>query len=370
MEVINKEIIKPGQRVLIRASLNVTLDEDNNIVDDLRLRRTIQTLEIVLHAGGIPILISHLSKANKVTLNKIIEWFDDKGYQANLVSNFFPYQSQLDNFKSGQVYIFENLRDYPGEEANDIEFATTLARYGDIYINESFDSAHRAHASIVGIPSLLPSYAGINFAKEVSELSKVFEPSRPFLFIIGGAKIETKAPLIRKLLDKADQVYVAGALMNPLLAARGFSVGKSLMPEVEIDVTDIVNHPNLVLPVDFVDQDRKILEPNETGDDSQLLGIGPASRQALELLIKESALVAWNGPLGNYEAGYVAGTDMVAKAMSESDTFTIIGGGDTLAAVNDEVEAKIDWVSTGGGAMLDFIESDGDLPAIRALRGL
>lgn len=367
MKVITTDNLGPGQRVLVRASLNVSLDPRGLVVDELRLRRTLQTIQLILAAGAIPILISHIKNDQGSTLQPVADWYRSQGYSVELVSDYFPYDPGKDSFTGGVIYIFENVRNYPGEKANDVNFARDLARYGDVYVNESFDSAHRSHASIVGLPTMLPSYVGVNFAREVAELSKVFAPPRPFTFIIGGAKIETKAPLITKLLDQADQVFIAGALMNPLLAARGINVGQSLMPEHDINLDQITNHPHLVLPVDFVDQDHQVIGADEITDDSKLLGIGTESIKLVEALIKSSRLVVWNGPLGNYEAGFTAGTDAVAQALAESAVYSIIGGGDTLAVVDDQTEAGIDWISTGGGAMLDFIESDGVLPAIEIL---
>jgi phosphoglycerate kinase len=367
MNPIKSKNIKPGDRVLIRSSLNVTLDDGENIIDDLRLRRMLGTIDLVIGAGGIPILLSHIKNDYGSTMMPVVQWFQNEGYDTVLVDDYNPHNNKI-LFEPSMLYIFENLRQHEGEKANEKDFARVLAEYGNLYINESFDSAHRNHTSIVSLPRLMPSYIGINFSNEVDQLSKVFIPNRPFTFIIGGAKIETKAPLIRKLLEKADKVFVGGALMNPLLAAQGVNVGKSLMPDDEIDLEDIANHSNLVLPVDFVKEGHQVVARLETDDQIMLLDIGPESTKALELLIEESDLVVWNGPLGNYEAGYALATNTIAKKLAGSDCYSIIGGGDTLAAFDDQLEKKIDWVSTGGGAMLDFIESNGNLPAISALR--
>jgi len=368
MNTISESDIQPGNRVIIRSSLNVSLNNDGQIVDDLRLRRITDTIDIVISAGGMPILISHIKNDQGSTMKPVVNWFKEFGYNTILISDYYPFDELKNNFLPNTVYVFENLRDYPGEKNNEESFTTDLAKYGDVYINESFDAAHRAHASTVALPKLLPSFVGLNFAAEVFELSKVFEPDRPFTFIIGGAKIETKAPLIRKLLEKADKVFVGGALMNPLLAARGINVGNSKMPEVDIDVSDIAASEKLVLPIDFIDQNRDVVTIDQISDDTQLLDVGPDSTAQLLELISTSKLVVWNGPLGLYEQGYVDSTDAVAQTLSQSDCYSIIGGGDTLAAVDDAVEQGINWISTGGGAMLDFIESDGDLPAIKALQ--
>lgn len=367
MKIISTEQIASGQKVMIRSSLNVSLSENGQVADELRLVRMLDTIQLVHGAGGIPILISHIKNDQGSTLQPVVDWFNNRGFKSELVANYFPYNESIDLSDSDTLYIFENLRDYPGEKANNLEFALALSNYADLYVNESFDSAHREHASIVSLPNLLPAYAGLNFAAEVEQLSKVFTPDRPFTFIIGGAKIETKAPLITKLLDLADKVFVGGALANPLLQASGQEVGKSLLPDQPIDVSNIVNHPILSLPVDFIDQDKQVITLDEVAADSNLLDIGPDSVKALELLIAESDLVIWNGPLGYFEGGYDVATNAIAECLAKTDSYTIVGGGDTLAALGSETESKINWISTGGGAMLDFIESNGELPAISVL---
>jgi phosphoglycerate kinase len=353
---------------LVRASLNVALDSNSQVVDPLRLDRTLETINLILDQGGIPILLSHIENNFDSTMKPVVEWFRSRGYQSELVSDYYPKNSNRADFQSGIVYVFENLRNNPGEKGNDQEFARVLASYGDRYVNESFDSAHRAHASIVSLPTLLPAYAGINFAREVAELSKVFNPDRPFLFIIGGAKFSTKAPLIRELLDQADEVFVGGALMNPLLSARGLEVGQSLMPEEVISVDDLISSPNLRLPIDFINQDRVVLNVDQIQPTDALMDIGPQSVEELSVAIENASLVVWNGPLGNYEKGFSDSTDTIVDILANSNTYSIIGGGDTLAAVSTEAQSKINWISTGGGAMLDFIQSRGDLPAIKVLK--
>ena len=368
MNIINETCINPGDRVLIRSSLNAALDVNGEVVDPLRLRRMIDTIDMVISSGGIPILLSHISNDHRSTMEPVVRWFKNFAYNTILIKDYFPYNESLDNFIPHTVYVFENLRDYSGEKLADSKFAADLAKYGDLYVNESFDSAHRAHASTVILPKLLPAYAGVNFAREVNELSRVLDPDRPFSFIIGGAKIETKLPLIEKLLDTADKVFVAGAIMNPLLAAQGVEVGKSLMPEQPLDYSNIINRPNLELPVDFINQDQEVVSIDDTTPETSLLDIGPESIKAIDLLIEESDLVVWNGPLGNFEAGFATATTEIAAKLSTANCYSIIGGGDTLAAVDDKVQQGINWISTGGGAMLDFIESDGNLPAIKVLQ--
>lgn len=367
MKIISKNDIKPGDKVLVRASLNVALDNDLNVIDTLRLERTRETIDLIIQSGGIPILISHIENKLGSTMAPIVSWFNRNGYKAELIGDYHTKSSDDINFAFGIVYIFENLRNYPGEKSNDLEFAGMLAGFGDLYVNESFDSSHRSHSSIVGLPTLLPAFAGINFAREVEELSKVFNPSRPFLFIIGGAKFSTKAPLIEELLDQADEVFVAGALMNPLLQARGIEIGQSLMPEKPISVEKMLASSKLRLPIDFTNQDDVILDQYEVGPDDSLLDIGPLSIEELSAAIETASLVVWNGPLGNYEKGFCESTDTIIEILADSDAYSIIGGGDTLAAISGDMQSKINWISTGGGAMLDFIQSHGDLPAIKVL---
>ena len=364
MKSINEISDLSGKRVLIRSSLNVALDDNGVVVDDLRLRRTLETIDYVFDKGGIPILISHIVNDQGSTLEPIKTWYQDNDYQVELTDDYLDHELSFD---SGILYILENLRRHDGEKANSDSFAWKLAQLGDVYVNESFDSAHRSHASTVALPKLLPSYSGFNFNREVIELSKTFDPDRPFTFIIGGAKFETKAPLITKLLDMADKVFVGGALQNPPLSAIGYEIGGSLMPDKSIDLGNIISHPNLVLPVDFIDQHNNVIGRDEIESDTVLMDIGPESIKSAGLLIDESDLVVWNGPMGNYENGFSTGTDELVRMLDSSNAYSIVGGGDTLASIDDQIESQLNWISTGGGAMLDFIESDGALPAIRAL---
>jgi phosphoglycerate kinase len=275
------------------------------------------------------------------------------------------------DMQDGDVLMLENLRLDPGEKANDPEFAKKLAAYGDLYVNDAFSVSHRKHASLVGVPKLLPSYFGLQFLKEVENLSKAFTPTHPFLFILGGAKFDTKLPLIEKYLAKADHVIVVGALANNVYKTRGYEVGTSLVSLGEFGIEAMLPNPKFVVPCDVTikkpDGSLSLKSADKVELDEYIGDVGPETISTIEGLVIDASLIVWNGPLGNYEAGFFDKTEQLAQIIADSKATTIVGGGDTLASIEKlGLMDKFTFVSTAGGAMLDFLVNE-TLPAIGAL---
>lgn len=274
----------------------------------------------------------------------------------------------IDYSAPGSVIIFENLRRHEGEEKNDPEFAKHLASFGDIYINDSFPECHRKHASIVGIPEILPSFAGRQLIQEITNLSKSFNPEHPFLFILGGAKVETKLPLINNFLDNADNIFIGGILANDFLKTMNLETGKSALSNQTVP-KELLDNKKIILPTDIV-VDRGGKKENISHDavleNDRIFDIGRKSVEDVCYLIKKAKFILWNGPVGFCEGGFCDGTESIANAIADSKAVSIVGGGDTLASVSDEVQAKMTFISTGGGAMLDYL-ANGNIPGVEAL---
>lgn len=373
IDELNAEELK-GKLVLLRLDLNVPVI-NGEVTDTFRLDRVIETVDYLRDKEARVIIISHIESGNK-TLVPV--W--------NYLNGFFPLKfsptyftpeaiDKLVSLKDGEVILFENLRVNPGEKENDKGFAKQLSQMAEIYINDAFAVSHRKHASIVGVPQFLPHYGGLLLKQEIEHLSKTFNPERPFLFILGGAKFETKMPLIKKYLDKADKVFLAGALANNLYKERGLEVGTSLVSEVSSDIRGISTNPKVIAPFD-------VTVTNATGEvfnrtsteirkDECIVDIGTEAVKQLEILVKEAKTILWNGPLGNYELGFQDKTEVLAKIVADNTvtkTLTsIVGGGDTVASIHKlDLNQKFTFLSTGGGAMLDFLVNE-TLPGIQAL---
>ena len=319
-----------GKKVLVRVDWNVLI-EDGKVVDDFRIKKSLSTLEYLKGAGAKVVIATHLEPEDTDT--KLLQTYVPKGMR-----------------------LLENLRTNPGEESNSKEFAEKLASKIDLYVNEAFSVSHRRHASIVGVPLYLPSYIGLQFALEIKELSKAFYPKKPFLLILGGAKFDTKLPLLKKFIHIADCIFVGGALANNFFKEQGVDIGRSLASEGDFGLKALLNTGKIILPEDTIIKDGKILDA------------GPRTMENLKSIISTSKLVLWNGPLGGYENGYKVATLALAKIISESSCESIIGGGDTFASIKElNLFDKFSFVSTGGGAMLDFLAT-GTLPGIEALK--
>jgi phosphoglycerate kinase len=359
-----------GKRVIARFDWNVPLAEDGSVANDYRLRASFETLGALLTRGASVLAISHLGRKGE-SLAPVVSALRAHFPGASLVEDPFTPEGAacVCGLTAGQLCVAENIRRWPEEEANDGAFAAKLAALGDIYVNDAFPVSHRAQASVDALPRLLPSYGGAQLSREVAALSKVFSPAHPFVFILGGAKFETKLPLLRRF-QAADKIFLGGALLNDLLKAKGMLVGASLVSEDPSAVAEVAAWQNLVLPESLVVANaagaRRTVKPgDEVAADERILDVGAEN---LKASLSGAAFVLWNGPLGLCEAGFKEGTEAAARAVADSGATAIVGGGDTVAAIEAQgIADKFTFVSTAGGAMLDFLASGGDLPGLLAL---
>lgn len=359
-----------GKTVLLRVDFNVSI-KDGQVLDDFRIRAALPTIDFLIGKHAKIILITHLGKDGTESLKPVID-------------RFF----EISKIPKDKVTFFENIRKFPGETDNNLDFAKSLSILGDIYVNDAFSVSHREHASIVLLPKLMPSYAGFQMEKEVKNLSRAFhKPKHPFLFILGGAKFSTKMPLIKKYLELADQVFIGGALANDFLKAEGDEVGKSLVDDTNYGIREVLKNQKLILPIDVVVKSGNDLinkKVSEVDKDETILDVGSNTVKNLTSFIRTSKLILWNGPLGKYEAGGAESTKEVLKLVADSKAESIIGGGDLVSvlsslepppasAMPEALRAGRSYklkpnlfVSTGGGATLDFL-AYGTLPGIKAL---
>lgn len=357
-----------GKRVLLRLDLDVPL-EKGVVRDTFRMERSRPTLQFLKEQGARVLIISHLGRNPTETLEPAFKYLK-KEFPIEFVKTIAEARERMAALGEGKFLLLQNLRSFPGETKNDPAFAQELASLGDLYVNEAFAVSHREHASIVGVPKLLPSFSGFVFAEEVTELSKAFSPAHPALLVLGGAKFETKTPLIERFLSIVDHVYVCGALANDLYHARGYEVGVSLISDCIIS-QKLPENPKMLVPSDVIvraptgnaEKGADNVEKNE-----KIVDAGSEAIADLRALVENAAFVLWNGPLGEYEAGYDQGTIALAQMLAECDAETIIGGGDLLAIVSKlGLLECFSFVSTGGGAMLEFLAS-GTLRGIDALK--
>ncbi|HEX8994205.1 MAG TPA: phosphoglycerate kinase [Candidatus Paceibacterota bacterium] len=359
-----------GKRVLLRAGLNVPIGKDGAITDTYRLDRALMTINDLAAHGARTVIVAHLGR-NGDSLRAVYEAL---AARAKVRISFFdgalaqaPEQAAL--LADGECLMLENIRRYPGEEANDPALARELAALGDLFVNDAFADSHRAHASIVGVAQLLPSYAGLLMQEEVEQLSSALVPPAHSLAIMGGAKFETKQPLIEKLLRSYERVCVGGALGSDMMKACGLSVGTSLVSEM-LPPHELTLNTHIYVPSDVMvhgEKGDRATSTHNIQDDESIVDIGPSTLEAWSTMIAEAPLILWNGPLGIYEDGYGAGTDAIAKTIDTKATRAIVGGGDTLAAIEKySFDPSRVFLSTGGGAMLEFLTA-GTLPGIEVL---
>ncbi len=360
-----------GKKIILRVDFNVPIVAEE-VRDDFRIQRTLPTVKMLSEAGAKVIMIAHLESEVTNSLARVATYISKSIPLKAFVTDFAQAPAVVNEMMNGEIIMLENLRVHEGEKGNDQKFAEQIARLGDIYVNDAFSVSHRSHASIVSVPKFLPSYAGPLLAQEVEELSKAFDPERPFLFVLGGAKFDTKLPLVEKFLIIADYVFVGGALSNDVFKEKGYEVGRSLIAKQRINMRHIERNPKLMVPEDVVVANsavREVRSPDNVGIDESILDAGPQTVSMLSDLLTDVAFVLWNGPLGDYEHGYAEGTENLAKAITQSKAKSVIGGGDTIAVVAKAgLLDKFSFISTGGGAMLEFL-AKGTLPGIEALEG-
>lgn len=361
-----------GKRVLLRSDFNLPLDNHGEVADAFRLARGWETVKYLSERDARVIVISHIGRDPEESLAPVAKAMKRLGQVA-----FVPdltgrvAKDTTSALKDGEVVLLENLRRDARETENDESFAKELASLADIYVDDAFAAMHRAHASIVGVPKFLPSYCGLLVREEANMIDAARSPAQPSFAILGGAKFETKAPLISLLLEKYDHLFIVGALASDIFKAQGLQVGRSLISE-ELPGEDVLRHPHLVAPVDVTVEDTnaqaRVKKPGDVSTDDKIVDIGPDSVALVAPLIAQAKFILWNGPSGLYEAGYVHYTQALAELIAESEAQKVIGGGDTIAAIQQSgVDQKsLGFLSTGGGAMLEYLLK-GTLPGIEAL---
>lgn len=349
-----------GKFVLLRASLNVPI-KDGVVSNRFRIDRTLPTLRYLHEQGAKTIVVAHIGRNPEETLKPVFEELEK-----NLPLHWggkvggTELQQRKDLMGDGDILLVENLRQNEGEKTNDETFVEMLAALGEIYINDAFAVAHRKHASTYGVAKKLPAYAGLTMIDEVTELAKVMQPESPSLFMIGGSKFDTKMPLVEKYLDLYDNVFVGGALANDIFKAQGFEVGKSMVSDVSLKGSKLLTNKKLLLPIDVIVDGpggRSVKLPSEVTPDESILDCGPMTIDMLATYVEKAKTILWNGPFGAYEQGYIQSTEITARHVAATDGFSVIGGGDTVAAVEKmKINNLFNFVSSGGGAMLTFLE--------------
>ena len=384
-----RDVEVAGKRVFVRVDFNVPL-ENGRITDDTRIRETLPTIRHLMERGAKIILASHLGRpkgkvVEELRLTPVARRLSEllgKPVQKADEAVGDAVKAKVAALGDGDVLLLENVRFYPGEEANDPELARAFAELADLYVNDAFGAAHRAHASTEGIARHLPAVAGLLMEKEITVLGRALNnPDRPLTAIVGGAKVKDKIDVIDKMIEIADNILIGGGLVYTFLKAQGKEIGKSLVDDTKLEAAlgfiekAKVLGKNFMLPVDFVVADRFAADANTrvVGADEipagwEGLDIGPKTAAAYAEVIRASKMVIWNGPMGVFEMEpFAGGTRAVAQACAETAAYTILGGGDSAAAVGKfGLADKMDHISTGGGASLEFMEGK-VLPGVAAL---
>lgn len=384
-----RDIELTGKRVFVRVDFNVPL-ENGKITDDKRIRETLPTINYLIEQGAKIILASHLGRPNGEVVEelrhtasavRLSELLGKPVAKANEAIGD-AVKAQIAEMQNGDVLLLENVRFYAGEEKNDSELAKQFAELADVFVNDAFGAAHRAHASTEGIAHYLPAVSGLLMEKELDVLGKALNnPARPFTAIVGGSKVKDKIAVIEKMIEIADNIIIGGGLSYTFFKAQGYEIGQSLLDNSKLDLTlEFIEKAkaagkNLYLPVDIVVTDEfsanantKIVPVDSIPADMEGIDIGPKTREIYADVIKNSKLVVWNGPMGVFEIEpFSHGTQAVAKATAETSAYTVIGGGDSAAAAEKfGLADQMDFISTGGGASLEFMEGKA-LPGVVAL---
>jgi phosphoglycerate kinase len=384
------EVEIKDKKIFLRVDFNVSLNPNYTIADDARITQTLPTIQYLLKNKNKLIIVSHLDRPKKrdpklslnIVAKKLHSYFSN--YKVNVVDDFLTDSSLIEKQKENEILFLENIRFYPEEKKCDQKFAQKLAALAEVYVNDAFGLSHRADASIVSVPKYLPSYGGLLLKKEITMISQAIRrPKKPFVAIIGGAKIETKINMIDKLTEIADYILIGGGLANTFLCAHGYEIGNSFCEYEKVTQARHLlflaaqKHTAVILPSDVIignPNDTKgigsVRRINDIPKDAHILDIGPDSQAKYGSIIAKAKTIIWNGPVGFIENPvYKRGTEFIYYAIAQNTQATsIVGGGDTLAAISKkEYLDKITHISTGGGAMLEFIEK-GTLPGIEALK--
>lgn len=385
-----KDIEVKGKRVFVRVDFNVPLDGEV-ITDDTRIRKALPTIQYLMEQGARVILASHLGRpkgevVEKYRLTPVARRLSELlGKEVIKVNDSVgeEVKQAIAAMQNGDVLLLENVRFHAEETKNDEKYARQLAELADVFVNDAFGAAHRAHASTAGIAKYLPAVTGFLMEKELTMLGQaVTTPRRPFVAIIGGAKVSDKIGVIENLLSKVDTLIIGGGMANTFLKAQGYQTGKSLVEPDKVDLArELIERAatrqvELLLPTDVVvarafepTAENRVVTVTKIPEDWMVLDIGPATAAKYAEAVQKAATVVWNGPMGVFEMDVFAkGTEAVAKALADSPAITIIGGGDSVAAVNKiGVADKISHISTGGGASLEFLEGK-ELPGVAVLQ--
>jgi phosphoglycerate kinase len=387
---MNKKTVRDvdlqGKRVVMRVDFNVPLQE-GEITDDTRIRAALPTIQYVLQEGASLVLMSHLGRPKgevkpELSLEPVAERLGELlGRDVQLAPDCIgpEVEAMAEALEPGEVLLLENTRFHKGEEKNDPEMGEQLAKLGDVYVNDAFGAAHRAHASTAGIAEHLPAVAGLLMEKEIEFLGGAIEdPERPYVAIIGGAKISDKIGVIRNLLTKVDALLIGGGMANTFLASQGYEMGDSLVEADSVEVAETLideGGDKLVLPVDAVvadafaaDAAHKVVPVDGVEPGWRILDIGPKTIELFKDKLDGAKTVVWNGPMGVFEfPAFAKGTTAVAEMVAASDATSIIGGGDSVAAIQQAgLSERMSHISTGGGASLEMLEGK-ELPGLAAL---
>lgn len=384
------DITVDNKRVFVRADFNVPLDGDCRITDDTRIQKTLPTIQYLLDHHAAVILASHLGRPKgeavpKYSLKPVAERLSEL---LGIPVKFAPdcvgpeTKAMAEALQPGEVLLLENLRYHKEEEKNDPEFSRQLAELAEVGVNDAFGCCHRAHASVAGITAYLPMAAGFLLEKEIRFIGgAVDNPAHPFAAIIGGAKVSDKIEVISNLLPKVDLMIIGGGMANTFLAAQGYGIGKSLVEADKIDLAKSLiaqaqeQGTKLLLPVDVMvaaafdnDADHKVVDVADVPADWMILDVGTKTQELFAKELASMKLIVWNGPMGVFEMeNYAKGTEAVAKAVAASDAVSIVGGGDSVSAVNKTgLSDQISHISTGGGASLEYLEGK-KLPGVESL---
>jgi phosphoglycerate kinase len=379
-----------GRRVLVRNDFNVPLDDEGRVTDDLRVRASLPTVRHLVERHAKVICCSHLGRpkgkrVDKYSLKPVAGVLAGLlGLQVAFVDDVAGEKAAraAERLAPGQVLLLQNLRFEPGEEANDPDFAERLAALAEVYVDDAFGAAHRAHASVVGVAERLPAYAGFLLASEVKELSRLLEgPERPFVAVLGGSKVSDKLAVLSNLLGRVDTLVIGGGMCFTFLAAQGHGAGDSLFEPDQVDaVRDLLataerQGKGILLPTDVVvaddfaaDARHRTVPADSIQSGWRGLDIGPNTAAAFAAAVRDARTVFWNGPMGVFEwPAFAAGTRAVAEAVASTDAYTVVGGGDSAAALAQfGLAEKVDHLSTGGGASLELLEGK-TLPGVAVL---
>lgn len=381
-----KDIDLKGKRVLMRVDFNVPM-QDGKVTDDKRIRAALPTIQYVLDQGASLLLMSHLGRPKGVSdptfslhaASEVLSTLIDRPVKMASDCVGAEVKTMARALQPGEVLMLENTRFHAGEQKNDPELAKQMAALADVYVNDAFGSAHRAHASTEGVAKFLPAVSGFLMEKELDYLGRaVANPEHPYIAILGGAKISDKILVVETLLSKCDKLIVGGGMANTFLAARGLNMQDSLIEEASLETAKAIMEKfadKLILPVDAViadkfdnDANSQVVEVNAIPAGWRMLDVGPKTIELYKDALRDAKLVVWNGPVGVFEMPkFAEGTFAIAKLLAESSATTVIGGGDSASAVKKAgVAAQMTHVSTGGGASLEFLEGK-ELPGVAAL---